>query len=246
MTTYHYARYIYWIPQSQIEPIKLRLKTQGYVFSSRLGSQCEVLKTQDKALGYATPHVFNRLCKRQGAWYRDSHKNGFHLIVADHKLVNEEIANYLNAAMFESDFVPENLPTQQQLVELVNDPRYQTQRPDEWEQPGIKDRLMFKTMLTLTGFWGWGDNLKSTWLNHRANHANFLTKKHTTEIDGESVAYTVSENSNVCSSCVEFFNLVSPKQRKLIRGCPGSITLAGIKRDQYYDIKPVGSVSSYS
>jgi hypothetical protein len=88
-------------------------------------------------------------------------------------------------------------------------------------------------------FWGIGDNLKKHWLGHRANHANFLSKKVTTEVDGEQVAYSVTGNESVCSSCVEFFNIIETDSRKLVRSCPGAVTFGGAKRDIYYDIKPL-------
>ena len=69
--------------------------------------------------------------------------------------------------------------------------------------------------------------------------ANFLAKKYTTEVDGEQVPYSVTENSGVCSSCVEFFNITSNDSRKLVRACPGSITFSKVERNQYYDVKPV-------
>jgi hypothetical protein len=83
----------------------------------------------------------------------------------------------------------------------------------------------------------WGENLKSSWLSHRANHANFVSKVITTEIDGEAVPYTLTENKGVCSSCAEFFNVVSPDSRKLVRSCPGSIVFGGAPRDSYVDVR---------
>lgn len=98
---------------------------------------------------------------------------------------------------------------------------------------------MFKLFFTVTRFWGYGDNLRKHWIGHRANHANFLAKKFTTELDGEQVAYSVTGNAGVCSSCAEFFNVVSPDDRKLVRACPGSVTFGAAQRDVYYDVKPV-------
>ena len=76
-------------------------------------------------------------------------------------------------------------------------------------------------------------------MGHRANHANFLSKKVTTEVDGKQVPYSVTGNESVCSSCVEFFNIIEVNSRKLVRSCPGAVTFGGAKRDIYYDIKPV-------
>lgn len=98
---------------------------------------------------------------------------------------------------------------------------------------------MFKILFTLTGFWGWGDNLKKYWLNHRANHANFLTHKYTTNIEGEEVPYSVANNAGTCSSCVEFFNIIEKDTRKLVCACPGAVTFGSAKRNIYYDVLPV-------
>lgn len=237
MSTTHYHRYIYWIPTQNVDYIKQDLAKDGYKFTVPFDSQCKALNTVGNKLGYLTPSVFNRVCSRQGSWYRDSDKFGQHAIVSDHPLP-EYMQEYLDAEMTESNFQPEFLPSKQELVNLVESKEYRSQRPDDWEKPKLKDAILFKIMFTFTGFWGWGDNLKSTWLNHRANHANFLAKRFTTKIDNEDVPYTVSDNCDVCSSCVEFLNLVSQDSRKLVRACPGSITLAGVQRDVYYEIKP--------
>jgi hypothetical protein len=103
----------------------------------------------------------------------------------------------------------------------------------------IFDAIMFKVFFTINRQWGWGENLKTYWLSHKANHANFVANKITTEIDGENVPYSISENAGVCSSCVEFFNIVNKDQRKLVRACPGSITFGGAKKDVFLDIQPI-------
>lgn len=233
-----YRRYIYWVPAEIVGEIRQNLKLADYSFNPPVSSQCKALITAGKKLGYLSPGAFNRVCSRQGSWYRNSGKAGMHAIVSDHRLPGE-LDSFLDIEMTESDFKPEALPDKASLQALVDADTYKNGRPVDWEKPTFLDAVLFKTMFTFNGFWGWGDNLKSSWLNHRANHANFLTKTYTTEIDGEQVPYTVSENSDVCSSCAEFFNVVSEDSRKLVRACPGSITLADVKRDVYYDIKPV-------
>jgi len=53
------------------------------------------------------------------------------------------------------------------------------------------------------------------------------------------VPYSVTNNAEVCSSCVEFFNVIGPRDRKLVRACPGSVVFAGLERETYYDVVPV-------
>ena len=60
-----------------------------------------------------------------------------------------------------------------------------------------------------------------------------------TEIDGEEVPYSVTNNDGVCSSCAEFFNIISPDSRKLVRSCPGSATFGKAPKEVYVDVTPV-------
>ena len=60
-----------------------------------------------------------------------------------------------------------------------------------------------------------------------------------TEIDGEEVPYSVTNNDGVCSSCAEFFTIISPDSRKLVRSCPGSATFGKAPKEVYVDVTPV-------
>ena len=238
-TKEQFRRHIYWIEESQFGQIKTQLKKQGIKLSAALKTPCETLNAQGNKAFYASPGVWNRVCVRQGSWFRESDKSDKTLVVSETRLP-EQYDVYLDAVIDGSDFKPTRLPSNNTLVKVVESSEYKNARPDEWEQPGIKDKLMFKILFTITGYWGWGENLNTNWLTHRANHANFLAKTVSTEIDGETVPYSVSENSGVCSSCVEFFNINAPDTRKLVAACPGSITFSTVERDLYYDVKPIG------
>jgi hypothetical protein len=160
------------------------------------------------------------------------------MVMSERKLP-EAFDKFFDAEITKTDFMPENLPSTTDLQHLIDSEAYQRNKPQEWEAKGIMDAVMFKVLFTLTRFWGWGDNLEKRWLSHKANHANFLAHHFTTEIDGQSVPYSIPENSGVCSSCVEYFNVIDHKTRKLVRACPGAVTFGGIKRNVYLDVKPV-------
>ena len=236
----NYSRYIYWLDKEQFNHVKASLSKEGYKVSAVLKTPCEVLKACGKKLLYASPSVFRRICTRQGSWYLQSDKAGKTMLASEQRLP-ERYDMYLESNLTESTFQPDSLPSKQDLKALVKSAQYTAERPDEWEKPGIKDSVMFKVLFTLTGFWKKGDNLKSHWLNHRANHANFLANEYTTEVDGQDIAYSVTGNDGVCSSCVEFFGIIKPEQRKYVRSCPGSVTFAGVKREVYYDVKPLAN-----
>jgi hypothetical protein len=159
------------------------------------------------------------------------------MLMSDHKLPRT-LEPSLDAEMSVSEFLPESLPTQERLQGLVETEAYQKSKPREWESIGKKDSVLFKVLFTLTRFWGKGDNLNTHWVGHKANHANFLAREFTTVIDGETVPHSVTDNAGVCSSCVEFFNIIEDQSRKLVRACPGSVTFGGAQRDVFYDVRP--------
>ncbi len=237
-TAQPFSRYIYWLDNDALKNIKPALESFGYKLRSAKMTPCETLNSSGKTITYAKPQIWSRMCSRQGSWYRESDRAGKTLLVSDHPLP-DVMHPYLDAQMTQSNFKPDYFPTKQTLKEIVNSPEYQNTRPDEWENTGIKDSMMFKLFFSVTRFWGRGDNLSRHWLAHRANHANFLTKTFTTNIDGEDVPYTVTDNKAVCSSCVEFFNVTAKDSRKLVNSCPGAITFSKVKRDIYYDVKPI-------
>ncbi len=228
--------YLYWLEKEAFEDAKAILNKEGFSLSPTLLTPCQVMRAKGKKVIYAPPSVWSRICIRQGSWYRGSDKKGKTMMMSEIRLP-ESLDAYLEATHEESDFKPEALPSQEQLQEVVNTEAYQSEKPDGWERIIWWDRFMIKTFFRVFRFWKWGENLKTFWLSHKANHANFVSKKYTTKMDNEDVAYSLTENSGVCSSCVEFFNVVTPESRKLVRSCPGSIVFGGAPRNSYIDVK---------
>jgi hypothetical protein len=232
-------RFLYWFKEDEFKTARNSLEADGYSFSTTLLTPCQVLRSRGKKLVFAPPSVWSRICVRQGSWYRDSARQGQTMIMSDHQLP-AAFDQFLDAQMSVSDFEPEQLPTSAELEEVAGSAEYLAKKPEAWEQAGVKDAVMFKTLFSVTGFWGKGDNLKKHWAGHRANHANFIARKYTATVDGEEVPYSVTGNEGICSSCAEFFNVLEPKSRKMVRSCPGAVTFGGSLRDIYYDVKPTG------
>jgi hypothetical protein len=233
-------RHLYWFSEGDFESSKKLLSEAGYRLKATNMTPCQVLHARGKTLMFAPPEVWSRVCVRQGSWYRASDRRGHYMVMSDHRLP-EALDEFLDSEMSVSDFVPESLPTAEELSTIVSSEEYQSQKPDRWEKVRWTEAVMYKMLFTVNRFWGIGDNLSKHWLGHRANHANFLSKKVTTDLDGEQVPYSVTGNEGVCSSCVEFFNVIEVDSRKLVRSCPGAVTFGGAKRDIYYDIKPNGA-----
>lgn len=231
-------RHLYWLEKEDFLWAKDYLTKQGYNLVAATMTPCQVMRASDKKVYFATPGLWSFMCNRQGSWYRASPRNGQFMMMSENRLP-EAMERFRDAELGVSDFQPESLPTDAELAEVVASDEYQQGKPSDWEGIGLKDAVMFKTLFTVNGFWRRGDTLKEHWVGHKANHANFLAKRFTTEIDGEAVPYSLTENSRVCSSCAEFFNLASPDSRKLVRSCPGAVTFAKAPKDVYVDVRPV-------
>jgi hypothetical protein len=233
-----YKKHIYWFPHSEFVQFENDVKSIGFELKSARKTSCGTLNAKGNTVRYASPEIFNGLCGRQGSWYRESNRSGSYLVVSEEKLP-EEYNQFLDAIFTDTDFSPQSLPSQTDIQELVDSEEYQSQHPEDWEKKTFTQGLMYKVLFVLTGFWGFGDSLNKHWNNHRANHANFLTHEYTTNIDGEDVPYSVTDNDGVCSSCVEFFNIIDQDSRKMVRACPGAVYFSSVEGKKYYDIQPV-------
>jgi len=232
------TRHVYWVDTAALPAVKADLEERGFRLATARLTPCEVLRAAGDTVFHAAPEVWNRVCARQGSWYRESDRQGWHLLLSARRLP-DAFEPYRVAEHHVSDFRPGALPSRSELQQLVQSPDYREGKPDGWERVKWWEGPFFKLFFTFTRAWRRGDHLRTRWLGQRANHANFLARRHVTRLDGEEVPYSVTENAGVCSSCVEFFALVRPGDRKLVRSCPGSIALAGAPADVYVDVRPV-------
>ncbi len=233
-----FSKYVYWLSADEWRPVKRQLLQLGYSIAVSMLVPCKILRASGKKLMVAPPSSWSRFCYRQGSWYRESEKNGKYVMVSEQRL-DPIFDKFLETHITESDFMPASLPSVAELEKLVASPCYQQQKPLGWEKVRNHERFMLRLVFTVKGFHKWWETFDTHWLNHRANHANFLCKQFTAEWDGETIPYSISENRGCCSPCAEFFNLVDKNHRKLVRACPGAIISGVAKRGPYYDVRPV-------
>lgn len=231
-------RFIYWFEGDEFDAAKASLMTHGYELRAAPLTPCQTLRASGRTLVYAPPKRWSGFCKRQGSWYRDSRRRGQWLLVSDHRLP-AAYESALDSITAPSEHAPSSGVSEVELHELVEAPIYQFGQPRDWESVTRLDAFFMRLFFRVRGVWKRGETFRWHWLGQRANHANFLTRRFTTRIDGEDVAHSVTGNESVCSSCVQFFNVMTPEHRKLVRACPGAILFAGAQRDVYYDVRPV-------
>lgn len=236
-----FSKYVYWMAAEEWRPAKKQLIQLGYSISAAKLVPCKILKASGKKLMVAPPSSWSRFCYRQGSWYRESPQNGKYVLVSGQRL-HPNFDRFLDARITESDFMPASLPSEAELEKLVASPCYQDQKPAGWEKVRRHERIMLRLVFTLKGFGKWHETFDTYWLAHRANHANFLCKQFTTEKDGQTIPYSISENRGVCSPCAEFFNLINKNSRKLVRACPGAIISGVAKHGPFYHVQPGGAL----
>ncbi len=229
-------RYLYWVPAENFKAMAAAIRGAGLTLKGSKMTPCETLRADEETAIYATPQVFSRMCTRQGSWYRDSARNGQFMIVSPMRLAGFDA--YYDAEIAPSDFRPDQLPSAAELLDLVQERAYTEGRPEAWEKKTRLDAIMVRLFFRVIGYWGRKDTLDKHWLTHRANHANFVAERYTTDVDGEKVPYSISEVAGVCSSCVEFFNIANPERRKLVRACPGAVTFGNAPKEGFLDISP--------
>jgi hypothetical protein len=229
--------YIYWIGEADLSWARETLAVLGMRVKDVKITPCQTMKASADTVLVASPAVFDGICRRQGSWYRASHRSNQTLLVSGTRLEGG-LETFLDAVVSETDFAPANFPSEEVIVALAETSDYQMNKPPEWELIGLKDAIKQKVLFTLTGFWKRGDSLKKHWPKQCASHANFLASRFTTELDGEDVPYSVSNSVGICSSCVESFNIITQDSRKLVAPCPGAVRFGGAKVDVYLDVRP--------
>ncbi len=179
-------KFVYWLNEQDIPRVSEFLTTQGISLNSVGKTPCQVLKADDAQAQIASPDVFNGFCSRQGSWYRQSDRNGQHLLMTATRLPAEYDA-FLDAEVTESDFQPERFPDDDEIQELVDSKAYQSGKPSDWELVGFWEAIGMKLFFTFLGFWKLGETMKKYWPRQCASHANFLGHHYTVALDGEDV-----------------------------------------------------------
>lgn len=134
---------MYWIPADEFKAVVDAFKQLNIRLTGSKLTPCETLRMSEKKAIYASPSVFNRMCVRQGSWYRNSERNGKYLLLSPMKLPGE-FESLLDAEIDESNFVPDRLPTKSELIAIVDSIEYKEHKPAQWEKKTILDAIMFK------------------------------------------------------------------------------------------------------
>jgi len=231
-----YKKFCYWADSHGFRKFKKDFETRGGELDGEARIPCRILRSS-RDIGYLAPPAWDGFCKRRTSWYRRSDKTGKFLVVSNTSLDHLIIGNPI--IIKESNFKPENLPSYEEVLQLIKSEKYQRLKPDAWEKVDPLDKEFyqrwFERHLPRELF-----DFDKIFAHHSANHANFIDPKFFIVMNGTKVPYSIADRIHVCSSCLEFFNILGDQWPvKYVVPCIGALQFAHLPVGQYFSVNAV-------
>ncbi len=176
-----------------------------------------------------SPEVWSATCRRQGSWYRKSGKAGLYLIISSFEL--EGLERSRQAVITPSKFLLPRPATREQKEGMVEDDEFKSLIPREWHVTSDLEKRIWMRWAKRSGSELEWDQL---FLTHTANHANFIKPRFFIESGGQTIPYSIDRSANLCSCCLELFQVIGDTWRKkLVSPCAGALIFPRLPRDRY-------------
>jgi hypothetical protein len=229
-----YQKFCYWVDSHGLSKVRKNFEERGIQLTDEARIPCRVLRSTREA-GYLASPAWYGLCKRRTSWYWESEKAGKFLVVSNTSLDHLDVGNPI--IITESNFKPDRLPSPKEITQLIKSEEYQQRKPNAWEniEPIEKDfyQTWFERHRPNEPF-----DFEKIFMNHSANHSNFLDPKFFINLDGLIVPYSIADSLHVCSACLEFFNILGSQWPiKYVVPCIGAVLFAHLPMDQYFEVR---------
>ncbi len=230
-----YRKSCYWIDFEGLKAIREHLGE----LPAEAHLPCRILRTSVE-VGYVVPLAWEGFCKRRTSWYSSSEKAGQFLVVSNQPLNLSGLGKPI--LITDSDFRPERLPTSRELVELTRSRSFREAMPRSWNKPHALEKVFYQRWFEHRQIDEPFDFAKIL-LSHSANHANFIDPKFFTELNGCKIPYSIADSIHVCSSCLEFFNILGSQWPvKLVVPCIGAVQFGKLPMDHYFKVVSSGEM----
>lgn len=228
-----YQKFCYWVNSRGLEKVRMDLEVKSIQLTEEVRIPCRVLK-ESIEIGYVTYSAWDGFCKRRTSWYWKSKKAERFLIVSNTPL---NLSNVEDPIMItESNFNPHRLPTPEEISQLVKLKEYQKKKPRIWDQVDPLEKEFYKRWFERNRI-NEPFDFDKILMSHSANHANFVDPKFFINMDGIKVPYSIADSLHVCSSCLEFFNILGNQWPvKYVVPCIGAVQFAHLPMDQYFEV----------
>lgn len=229
-----YQKFCYWVDDDRLKKVKKNIEQKREELDEEARIPCRVLRPS-KDIGYLAPPAWDGFCKRRTSWYRRSDKAGKFLVVSNTSLDRLDIGDPI--IIKESNFKPNHLASYEELLPLIRSEEYRRLKPDVWEKVDPLDKEFYQRWFECHQTQELFD-FDKIFAHHSANHANFLDPKFYVSVNGAIAPYSIADSIHVCSSCLEFFNILGEQwQVKYVVPCIGAVQFAHLPMDQYFEVR---------
>ncbi len=229
-----YLKFCYWVDIGGLRKVRNSLEDKELQLTDEARIPCRVLRLS-KDIGYLAPSVWKGFCKRRTSWYWKSDKAGKFIVVSNTSLDHLDIGTSI--IITESDFKPDRLPSRHEVIQLTKSEEYQKRKPHEWDKVGPLEKDFYQRWFERQR----PDELfdfDKVFAHHSANHANFLDPKFFINLNDAIVPYSIADSIHVCSSCLEFFNILGSQwSLKYVVSCIGAVQFAHLPMNQYFRVE---------
>ena len=229
-----YKKCCYWVDSHGLKVVREHLEKKEVELPEETRIPCRVLRGSMN-IALVTPSAWNGFCKRRTSWYRKSETAHQFLIASNSPLDLPDLDNPVVIA--DSNFRPNRFPSLEEVSQLLESQEYQGRKPSEWDKPDPLEKDFYQR-------WFERQQEKEPFdfdkilLSHSANHANFLTPRFYVTVNGAIVPYSIADSIRVCSSCLEFFNILGSQWPvKYVVPCIGAVQFAHLPIDRYFEVR---------
>jgi hypothetical protein len=238
-----YQKYCYWVSPQARESVQQDLEKKEVPTSEETHIPCRILRSKGEG-GWVFPQAWSGVCKRRCSWYWASAKADMFLIVSNGPL---DFSGLTEPIMIkESNFKPDRLPSLEEAGRLIQSKEYQKKKPAEWDKVEPSEKDFYERWGKRLGEEGPFD-FDRTLTFHSANHANFLDPSFFFLQKGNAAPYSIADTPRVCSSCLEFFNILGSQWPvKYVVPCIGAVLFGHLPMNQYFRVESVENRKGHS
>ena len=229
-----YKKFCYWVDPGELENVRKNCEERGVELDDEPRIPCRVLRSS-RDIVYLTPPAWYGFCKRRTSWFWESEKAGQLLVVSNTSLDHLDVGNPI--VITESNFKPDRLPSPDEIPEMIKSKEYQRRKPNTWEKVEPIEVEFYQT---------WFERRRANepfdfdqiFASHSANHSNFIDPRFFVTQNGVKSPYSIADSLRVCSSCMEFFNILGSQWPiKYVVPCIGAVLFARLSIDQYFEVR---------
>jgi len=210
-----YKKYIYWLdPTVHGSALAEFRKDKKRLYKAK-HTPCESLYPRREFV-LVEPRVWDLRCRRQGSWYRASHRNGQSLLVTNDPLKEFFLCGTVTLEPFD----PPRTARDEDVVEILSDRCTSEILPDGW---GLFSTWEVQAIESYLASQGIELPLQQVFAYYTANHLNFVFPRFfLPNRQGPVIPYSIQKTALVCSACVEIFGILGANYpEKYLVPCPG-------------------------